>query len=90
MQQKGLQPDFNLRGRFRTGADGSYWFKAVKPKFYPIPDHGPVGKLLGALGRHPYRPAHLHYTVQAPGHDPLATHIFDPGAPISARTRCPA
>ncbi len=59
VQQKGIQPDFNLRGVFRTGADGRYWFKGVKPKFYPIPDDGPVGKLLGALGRHPFRPAHL-------------------------------
>ena len=46
VQQKGIQPDFNLRGVFRTGADGRYWFRAVKPKFYPIPDDGPVGKLL--------------------------------------------
>ena len=46
VQQKGIQPDFNLRGVFRTGADGRYWFRAVKPKYYPIPDDGPVGKLL--------------------------------------------
>lgn len=78
VQQKGLQPDFNLRGLFVTGADGSYWFRAVKPKFYPIPDDGPVGKLLGQLGRHPYRPAHLHYIITAPGYDTLTTHIFDP------------
>ncbi|MDQ0314540.1 intradiol ring-cleavage dioxygenase [Amorphus orientalis] len=78
VQQKGLQPDFNLRGVFRTGEDGSYWFKAVKPKFYPIPDDGPVGQLLGALGRHPFRPAHLHYIISAPGFETLTTHIFDP------------
>jgi hydroxyquinol 1,2-dioxygenase len=53
----------------------------VKPKFYPIPDDGPVGKLLGALGRHPYRPAHLHYIVEAEGFDSLTTHIFDPDDP---------
>jgi catechol 1,2-dioxygenase len=81
VQQKGLQPDFNLRGVFRTGADGSYWFKGVKPKFYPIPDDGPVGKLLAALGRHPFRPAHLHYILEAPGHARLVTHIFDPDDP---------
>jgi protocatechuate 3,4-dioxygenase beta subunit len=78
VQQKGLQPDFNLRGVFRTGPDGRYWFRAVKPKFYPIPDDGPVGKLLGHLGRHPYRPAHLHYIVSKDGYDTLTTHIFDP------------
>ena len=81
VQQKGLQPDFNLRGVFTTGPDGAYWFKAVKPKFYPIPDDGPVGRLLRQLGRHPYRPAHLHYIITAEGFDPLTTHIFDPDDP---------
>ncbi len=81
VQQKGIQPDFNLRGVFRTGADGRYWFRGVKPKYYPIPDDGPVGKLLGALGRHPYRPAHLHYIITAEGFEPLTTHIFDPDDP---------
>lgn len=81
VQQKGIQPDFNLRGVFRTGEDGRYWFRAVKPKFYPIPDDGPVGKLLGALGRHPFRPAHLHYIVKADGFEDLTTHIFDPHDP---------
>lgn len=84
VQQKGIQPDFNLRGVFRTGADGRYWFKGVKPKFYPIPDDGPVGQLLRALGRHPYRPAHLHYILEAAGHDRLVTHIFDPDDPYIA------
>jgi catechol 1,2-dioxygenase len=81
VQQKGIQPDFNLRGVFRTGADGRYWFRGVKPKFYPIPDDGPVGKLLKALGRHPFRPAHLHYILEAPGFETLVTHIFDPDDP---------
>ncbi|QYK40464.1 MAG: intradiol ring-cleavage dioxygenase [Paracoccaceae bacterium] len=84
VQQKGIQPDFNLRGVFRTGADGAYWFRGVKPKFYPIPDDGPVGKLLGALGRHPWRPAHLHYIIEAEGFSPLVTHIFDPDDPYIA------
>ena len=78
VQQKGLQPDFNLRGVFRTGADGRYWFRGVKPRFYPIPDDVPVGKLLAALGRHPFRPAHLHYILEAQGFETLVTHIFDP------------
>ncbi|WP_267552660.1 intradiol ring-cleavage dioxygenase [Rhizobium rhizogenes] len=81
VQQKGIQPDFNLRGVFRTGKDGHYWFRAVKPKYYPIPDDGPVGKLLDALGRHPYRPAHLHYIIKADGFETLTTHIFDPDDP---------
>lgn len=81
VQQKGLQPDFNLRGVFRTGADGRYHFRGVKPKFYPIPADGPVGKLLASLGRHPYRPAHLHFIIEAEGHAKLVTHIFDPDDP---------
>jgi catechol 1,2-dioxygenase len=81
VQQKGIQPDFNLRGVFRTGADGRYWFRAVKPKYYPIPDDGPVGQLLKELGRHPYRPAHLHYIIKADGFETLITHIFDPDDP---------
>lgn len=81
VQQKGIQPDFNLRGKFTTGADGRYWFKAVKPKFYPIPDDGPVGQLLKRLERHPYRPAHFHYIITRDGFDPLTTHIFDPDDP---------
>ncbi|MEQ6247266.1 intradiol ring-cleavage dioxygenase [Sulfitobacter sp. HNIBRBA3233] len=78
VQQKGIQPDFNLRGVFRTGDDGTYWFWGAKPRFYPIPDDGPVGRLLGQLGRHPFRPAHLHYIVEADGYERLVTHIFDP------------
>ncbi|MDF1709075.1 MAG: intradiol ring-cleavage dioxygenase [Paracoccaceae bacterium] len=84
VQQKGIQPDFNLRGVFRTNEAGEYWFRGVKPKYYPIPDDGPVGKLLGALGRHPYRPAHLHYIIEAEGHERLVTHIFDPDDPYIA------
>ena len=81
VQQKGIQPDFNLRGVFRTGADGRYWFRGVKPRYYPIPDDGPVGKLLDSLGRHPNRPAHLHYIIEADGFDALTAHIFDPDDP---------
>jgi protocatechuate 3,4-dioxygenase beta subunit len=81
VQQKGIQPEFNLRGLFRTGPDGAYWFRAVKPKYYPIPHDGPVGQLLDDLGRHPNRPAHLHFILKAEGRQPLITHIFDPGDP---------
>ena len=78
VQQKGIQPDFNFRGVFRTGDDGAYWFWGAKPRSYPIPNDGPVGQLLGSLGRHPYRPAHLHYIIEAAGFETLVTHIFDP------------
>ncbi len=81
VQQKGIQPDMNLRGIFTTDADGRYWFRSAKPKFYPIPDDGPVGKMLAALGRHPYRPAHIHFIVGAKGFSPITTHYFVPGDP---------
>lgn len=81
VQQLGIQPAFNLRGVFRTGSDGRYWFRAVKPKYYPIPNDGPVGQMLERLGRHPYRPAHLHYIIKAEGFETLITHIFDPDDP---------
>ncbi|MFE7835864.1 intradiol ring-cleavage dioxygenase [Streptomyces sp. NPDC057474] len=70
-------PEHHLRGRFRTRADGSYAFLAVRPTAYPIPDDGPVGRMLAATGRHPWRPAHIHIKVDAPGYEPLTTHIFD-------------
>lgn len=78
VQQKGIQPDHNLRGVFTTASDGTYFFRTVKPRFYPIPDDGPVGKLLTAVGRHPNRAAHLHFIVKAPGFDTVITHIFTP------------
>jgi hydroxyquinol 1,2-dioxygenase len=78
VQQKGVQPDWNLRGVFTSAHDGSYWFRSVKPRHYPIPNDGPVGKLLGQIGRHPNRAAHLHFIVTAPGYEPVITHIFTP------------
>lgn len=71
------QPRGNLRGRFRTDADGRYQFWTVRPVPYPIPDDGPVGKMLAALGRHPWRAAHIHVRASAEGHQPLTTHVFD-------------
>ena len=76
VQQPGIQPKWNNRGRFITGADGRYAFVGIKPVSYPIPDDGPVGQMLGHLGRHPYRPAHMHYLVTAPGFQKLVTHTF--------------
>lgn len=78
VQQKGIQPDNNLRGVFTTDENGEYSFRTAKPRFYPIPDDGTVGKLLAALGRHPNRAAHLHFIVEAPGFDRVVTHIFTP------------
>lgn len=76
VQQPDLQPKWNNRGVFRTGPDGTYAFRGIKPVSYPIPDDGPVGQMLAALGRHPWRPAHMHFRITAPGHERLITHIF--------------
>ncbi len=76
VQQPGIQPKWNNRGRFFTGRDGAYAFRGIKPTSYPIPDDGPVGKMLAHLGRHPYRPAHMHFLVTAPGFQKLVTHTF--------------
>ena len=69
----------NLRGLFTTDADGAYWFRSVVPSSYPVPTDGPGGEMLRAMGRHPMRPAHIHYRVEAPGHRPVTTHVFVAG-----------
>ncbi|GLS86992.1 6-chlorohydroxyquinol-1,2-dioxygenase [Cypionkella aquatica] len=76
VQQPGVQPKWNNRGRFFTCADGAYAFRGIKPISYPIPDDGPVGQLLALLGRHPYRPAHMHFLITAPGFQRVVTHTF--------------
>jgi catechol 1,2-dioxygenase len=81
VQQKGIQPDNNLRGVFTSDTKGHYDFKSVYPRFYPIPDDGTVGKMLKALDRQPNRPAHIHFIVSAPGFKPVTTHIFTPDCP---------
>jgi hydroxyquinol 1,2-dioxygenase len=69
------------RGRFITGADGRYAFRTVKPVSYSIPTDGPVGVMLRAMGRHPFRPAHVHLIVSAPGYGAVTTHLFVKGDP---------
>ena len=75
--QRPEAPEDHLRGRFHTREDGSYAFLAVQPVPYPIPHDGPVGHMLSASGRHPWRPAHIHMIVRAPGYRTVTTHIFD-------------
>ncbi|WP_284777922.1 intradiol ring-cleavage dioxygenase [Agrobacterium sp. lyk4-40-TYG-31] len=81
VQQPDIQPKWNNRGVFITGSDGEYSFIGIKPVSYPIPDDGPVGEMLAHLGRHPYRPAHMHYMVRAEGFQKLVTHTFVGGDP---------
>jgi len=65
-QQDPQQQEHNLRGKFRTGKDGSYGFYCIRPTPYPVPDDGPAGELLKKLDRHPFRPAHIHLIVSVP------------------------
>lgn len=67
------------RGVLRADADGRYRFWTIVAEAYPIPTDGPVGRLLEATGRHPWRPAHLHFMISAPGHERLITHVFRRG-----------
>ena len=67
----------HMRGKFRTDAQGRYLIRTVRPVNYPIPSDGPVGRMLKATGRHPWRPAHIHFVVSADGYEPVTTHIFD-------------
>ena len=80
VQQPGIQPERNLRGLFTADPGGRFWFTTIVPSYYPIPDDGPVGELLRVTGRHPYRPAHIHFIVTVPGYRPVATHLFVAGS----------
>ena len=75
MQMPG-EPSMKARGKIRTDAQGRYWFRSIKPTFYPVPTDGPVGRMLRAMGRHPFRPGHIHMIVSAPGHAAVTTHLF--------------
>jgi hydroxyquinol 1,2-dioxygenase len=74
---KGLR----ARAVFTTDAQGRFAFRSVLPVAYPVPTDGPVGQMLVAGGRHPWRPAHIHFMIQAPGYETLITHVFRAGDP---------
>ena len=77
VQQPEVQGATNLRGIYRSDDQGRYEIRTVRPVPYPIPHDGPVGRLLADTGRHPWRAAHIHAKVSAPGFTPLTTHLFD-------------
>lgn len=81
VQRPDVQPPGNGRGMFRADDDGGFWFRTVVPSHYPIPTDGPVGRILEASERHPYRPAHVHLIVDAAGFEPLTTHLFVADSP---------
>ena len=74
--QDEAQPEYNLRAHMVSDKDGRYLFSTVRPAPYTVPDDGPVGELLHATGRHPWRPSHLHFIITAEGHRPLVTELF--------------
>ena len=75
--QDSTQPFGNLRGRYRTDGDGYFAIRTIVPVCYPIPTDGPVGRMLNAANRHPWRPAHLHFMIHRPGYRKLVTHLFN-------------
>jgi hydroxyquinol 1,2-dioxygenase len=78
--QRDLAPgEYDLRARFTADDEGRVRCWAAVPVSYPVPADGPVGDLLSATGRHPWRPAHVHFRIVADGYDPLVTHIFASG-----------
>jgi catechol 1,2-dioxygenase len=74
------QPAYNFRGKLRSPG-GRYEFQTMLPKPYTVPTDGPVGRYLEAMGQHPWRPAHIHFKVSAPGHRTLVTQVFFPDDP---------
>jgi hydroxyquinol 1,2-dioxygenase len=80
VQREGL-PGHQARGVLRADARGAYHFRSILAEAYPIPDDGPVGDMLRATKRHPWRPAHLHFMISAPGYETLITHVFRAGDP---------
>jgi hydroxyquinol 1,2-dioxygenase len=78
VQYAGLD-EARARATLATGPDGAYRFRSIVANSYPIPHDGPVGKLLAGLGRHPWRPAHLHFMITADGYETLITHVFRQG-----------
>ena len=79
--QKAGDAGMHLRARFHTDDQGRYHFWSIKPTYYPVPDDGPVGEMLRAMGRHPNRPGHIHMKVYRDGYAPLTTHLFASDSP---------
>jgi catechol 1,2-dioxygenase len=75
--QMGDGEELSMRAKYRTDSDGRYVVRTTRPKHYPVPTDGPVGRMLEATNRHPWRPPHVHFVISAPGYSTLTTHIFD-------------
>lgn len=71
-------PPWNLRGLVLADDDGDFEVTTITPPPYEIPTGGPTGAVLRALGRHAFRPAHLHVIVRAPGYTSLTAQLYFP------------
>jgi len=78
VQREGLAAP-QARGVLHADGQGRYHFRSILAEAYPIPDDGPVGDMLKATRRHPWRPAHLHFMIKAPSYETLTTHVFRNG-----------
>jgi hydroxyquinol 1,2-dioxygenase len=76
-QQPDLQPEFNLRGKFRADENGEFHYRTIRPAGFSVPHDGPVGELMGRLGYPLQRPAHLSFIVSAPDFETISTQIYD-------------
>jgi hydroxyquinol 1,2-dioxygenase len=79
VQRGELESNRRARGLIESDVNGHFAFWSVLPEAYPVPTDGPVGQMLVTAGRHPWRPAHIHFLIQAEGYEPLVTHIFREG-----------
>ena len=79
VQRGELGGNRRARGVVESDEEGNFSFWSVLPEAYPVPTDGPVGQMLVANGRHPWRPAHIHFLIEAQGYQPLVTHIFREG-----------
>lgn len=70
------QDTYEFHALFTTDDEGRYRFTTAKPVSYTVPTDGPVGDILKATGRHPWRPSHLHYIIKAAGYRTLVTEVF--------------
>lgn len=82
-QDSDNQEPNNLRGKFRTDANGDYWFYCLKPTGYSLPHDGPAWTLLQALNRHSMRPAHIHLMITAPGFTTVTTQLYPDDDPYT-------
>ncbi len=74
--QKNGGGQMDMRGDFRTDANGHYHFRTVRPLGYSIPMDGPVGQLVHSQNRHGFRPSHIHFLIAAPGFRELVTALY--------------